>query len=89
MSARSGLLSHDVSAGDDDSDEFEAPSAISHKLRRAVSAFNVKCYEEGTSFQWFDQLIQEPLDVKEVRKVHTKCCDICGRLPSQGEAYFT
>jgi hypothetical protein len=59
MSARSDFMYNDTyDDGDSDeldsSEEFEreCEGGIPHKLRRAVWAFNVKCEEDDTSFQW-------------------------------------
>jgi hypothetical protein len=61
---------------------------IPMKLRYAVMAFNVKCEEDETKFQWFDETIEGPLEVLEAQAEHKKGCELCMRSPTFGEVYF-
>jgi len=94
MSARSHFYDAE-SDGEGESDEFEssddfgcAETGMSQKLRQAVMAFNIKCDEDGCRFQWFQETIDGPLEVLQVRAEHRKACDLCDTKPTLGEVYF-
>jgi hypothetical protein len=73
---------------EDSDDEFFGAAMMNSRLRGALACFNQKCYEEGASFQWFEETITGPLQIQEVRGNHWQGCGVCDTKPGFGELFF-